>query len=173
MLAARAWGEQSAVGFTLLGTTPSPSRTGLENQHPSSLLLQQDVGVVLLPPCPPPILGGCGLQCLNEVPLGLNISCPQGYPAHSLPFPLTSHSSARVLWGDFPQPPHIGIPASVFASEGTQPERHNRAGKCLRMQSAQRRHRGERESERHILDGPTFGIWIQLCLKVALPSDLP
>lgn len=115
--------------FTLLGTALSPSRVGLENQDPSSLLLEQDMGAVL--PAPP-MLGGRSPQCLTEVPLGLNITCPRGYllvntpatPSLSLP-----HSSARVFWGYYPQ------------------------------------------TLSHW--NPTFGIWIQLCLKAVLISDLP
>lgn len=129
MLAARAWGEEKCCGVHPPGNSPQPIEGGAGESGPQ--LPVAGTGPGRCTPRPP-MLGGRSPQCLTEVPLGLNITCPQGYllvntpatPSLSLP-----HSSARVFWGYFPQ------------------------------------------TLSHW--NPTFGIWIQLCLKAVLISDLP
>lgn len=69
-------------------------------------------------------------------------------------------------------------PVSASSSEGTQPQRERASPldtigpEPARECSQHRRGSAEKQRERCILDG-MLGIWIQPCLKVELPSDVP
>lgn len=156
MLTAHAWGEQKCCGVHPPGNSPQPIEGGAGESVLHLPVAGTGHGGCTYSYNPRPhLLVSGGVVCsISMGPTEVEHHLPTGVSCsltHLPPLPSHFPFFREFSGATSPKLPRIGILASVLASEGTQPERqgHKRARKCLRLQSAQRRHHGERESEKH------------------------